>query len=113
MRKYMNGNTLKEIAELHSTHITVIKPHNGGEEYRKTTKRQRETLCGIFYGALLGLNWGEEIRSNDKMAEAIVEAPEFQADILMEPLLREGETLQGYLSVYIPLNRILKTWERE
>lgn len=113
MRKYMNGNTLKEIAELHSTHITVIKPNNGGEEYRKTTKRQRETLCGIFYGALLGLNWGEEIRSNDKMAEAIVEATEFQADILMEPLLREGETLQGYLSVYIPLNRILKTWERE
>lgn len=112
MRVYKKGNELKELAELMSYSISV-RTHEGGTSHdttRRATKKQREILFGVIYGALLALNQGEEVRSNPKMEQAIIDAAEFQADILMQPYLKDGEELQGYLSVYIPLQRAVKSW---
>ena len=115
MRVYKKGPELKELAELLSYNIS-IRTHDGGnshDETRKATKAQSRILFGVIYGALLALNQGEEVRSNPKMEQAIIDAAEFQADILMQPYLKEGEELQGYMSVYIPLQRAVKTWARQ
>ena len=88
MRKYMHESALREIAQEHSKYID-IRTMDGGNSHdttRKATKKQSEILYGVLYGALLGLNWGEECRSNPKMEQAIVDAAEFQADILMRPI---------------------------
>lgn len=113
MRKYKHENELREIAQRHSQYIDIrtMVGGNSRDITRKATKKQSEILYGVLYGALLGLNWGEECRSNPKMEQAIIDAAEFQADILMRPYLREGEELQGYMSVYIPLKRIVEKWE--
>ena len=113
MRKFKSEQELRELAELHSKYIN-IRTMDGGNSHdttRKATKKQREILYGVLYGALLGLNWGERMRSSRDMAQAVIDAAEFQADILMRPYLKEGEELQGYMSVYIPLQRIVEKWE--
>jgi hypothetical protein len=114
MRKYKYESELKLIAELNSERICVrtMDGGNSHDEWRKATKKQREMLYGIFYGALLGLNWGEKMRATRDMEQAVIDTAEFQADILMRPLLRDGEELQGYMTVYIPLQKIVEEWER-
>ena len=114
MRKYMAEIQLKELAEANSECIAIrtYERGNSKDAWRKATKKQREILYGILYGALLALNWGEEVRSNNKMEQAIIDAAEFQADILMRPYLKEGEQLQGYMCVYIPLQRMVNEWEQ-
>lgn len=109
MRKYKAEKELREIAKQHSEYITVCTPN--GEKKRKATKRQNETLYGLFYGALLGLNFGETARSTREMEQAIIDATEFQADILFRNLLKEDESLQGYITVYCPLQKIVREWE--
>jgi hypothetical protein len=114
MRKFMQENDLKEIAERNSAMIAVrtMDGGNSRDKWRKATKRQRETLYGLIYGALLGLNCGEKMRNSADMEQAVVDATEFQAQVLMRPLLKDGEELQGYMCIYIPLKKILAAWEQ-
>lgn len=115
MRVYKQWNELEELAKLLSYSIS-IRTHDGGTSQditRKATKAQGRILYGVIYGALLALNHGEDVRSDHKMEQAIIQAAEFQADILMKPYLKDGEELQGYMSVYIPLQRAVKSWARK
>ena len=115
MRKYKQESELREIAENAAQQI-AIRTHDNGcskDTWRKATKKQKEILYGVIYGALLGLNWGEQMRSSADMEQAVIDAAEFQAMILMRPYLREGEQLQGYMCVYIPLQNIVKNWEQQ
>lgn len=115
MRVWKPESELKDLADLMSQNID-IRTWDGGNSRditRKATKSQRRILYGVIYGALLALNHGEDVRSNPKMEAAIIDAAEFQADILMRPYLKDGEELQGYMSVYIPLQRAVKSWARK
>ena len=69
------------------------------------------TIYGIIYGALLGLNWGDACRSTKDMEQAIIDAAEFQAMILLRPYMKEEEEAQCYMCVYLPLQRIVEKWE--
>jgi len=114
MRKYKPEQELREIADLNSVYIN-IRTMDGGNSHdvtRRATKKQREVLRGVILGALLGLNWGEKCRSTPEMEQAIIDAAEFTGDLLMAPYLKDGEELQGYMSIYIPLKRIVAAWEQ-
>ena len=108
-------NELRAIAEQHSRYVHVRTMHGGNshDTFRKATKRQQEVLYGVIYGALLGMNYSSECRKSKDMERVVVDTAEFQADILMRPLLRDGEEFQGYMGVYLPLMRILDKWERQ
>ena len=115
MRKYKSESELKEIAALHSQNIAVRTYENGcsKDSWKKATKKQREILYGLIYGALLGLNWGDKCRSTKEMEQAIIDATEFQAMILLRPYMKDGEEAQCYDCVYTPLQKIVRAWEQE
>ena len=91
----------------------IDDPQNHGAEAAEQKSPQKEILYGVIYGALLGLNWGEKMRNSRDMEQAVIDTAEFQAGILMRPYLKDGEELQGYMCVYIPLQRILEKWEQK
>jgi len=115
MRKYRHEQELKDLAQEISERIAVRRYDNGNsvDTWRTPTKRQKKMMHGIVYGALLALNYGEATRSSADAANAIIDAAEFQADILLRDTLREGEELQGYMCVYLPLHRALAAWEQQ
>ncbi len=110
MRVYKREEELREIAESLSVNIKV----NADDRVitRKATKKQHDIMYGLIYGALLGLNWGEGVRSDKNMEQAILDATEFQSLILMSPTLKDRETFQSYTSLYIPLQNVLREWEQ-
>lgn len=109
MRQYISESLMREWANDLSEMITIIDS-NGHETERKARKREREALYSVFYGAFLGLNWGEDARSNEKMEQAIIDAAEFTGDVLFNTILKDGERLQGYMSVYLPLKKVVREW---
>lgn len=119
LRTYQKEATLKAWADEIASSLWV-RPGEGHPKYRdgdfarKPTKRQRDALFCVVYGALLGLNWGEDVRRDDEKgnakAQAIIDSAEFTADLLLENLLGEDERLQGYLTIYCPLKEALRNW---
>ena len=69
-------------------------------------KKRKELLAGILGGSINAMNWGESIRGDDAKAEAIIEGAEFTA-------IRLLPHIQSYLSIYCPLRKVLREWERE
>lgn len=116
MREYQRETTLKEWAETIAETITIDNGWHEAETKRKATKREHETLRDVAYGALLALNWGEEIRDESNAGQAKVQAvldcAEFTADLLFDRLLPDGKKLQGYISIYCPLRKALEAWPR-
>lgn len=111
MRKHKDEIELLEIAmELASAPLTLIT--NDGEVKRKPTKKQKELIYKIVYGALLGLNWGESTRTSRTSEQAILDTAEFTYNVMMESTFKNGETVNGYLSLYSPLKKVLREWER-
>ena len=118
-RQYQHEATLKEWAE-NIASVVWIRPEEGHPKYRegdfkrKPTKKQHDALFYVAYGALLGLNWGEEVRRDDVIgrakAQAIIDSAEFTADLLLQNLLKEDERLQGYMSIYCPLKEAVRNW---
>ena len=117
MRKWKHEQELKEIAmQLSQRPITVVVTGQDGrekEERRKPTKTQGWRAFHIFYGTLLGLNWGETVRKGSTETQAIVDAEEFTYDLIMNTTLKENERIQGYLSFYCPIKETLRNWEEE
>lgn len=119
VRQYQKEATLKAWADEVAS-VLWVRPEQGHPKYRsgdfskKPTKKQRETLFCVAYGALLALNWGEDVRRDDEKgnakAQAIIDNAEFTADLLFEKLLGEDERLQGYLTIYCPLKEVLRKW---
>lgn len=119
MRQYQHEATLKEWANDIASSLWV-RPEKGHPKYtegdfaKKPTKKQREALFSVAYGALLSLNWGEDTRRDDEKgnakAQAIIDCAEFTADLLFDSLLPEDERLQGYMSIYCPLKEAVRNW---
>lgn len=118
-RQYQHESTLKEWAE-NIASVVWIRPEEGHPKYRegdfkrKPTKREHDTLFSVAFGALLALNWGEEIRRDDIMGnakvQAVTDSAEFTADIMMNKLLKENERYQGYLGIYCGLKEAVRNW---
>lgn len=117
MRKWKHEQELKEMAmEAAQKDVCIIVEGQDGREhevYRKPTKKQKEMIYNLFFGTLLGLNWGEDVRSGRKETQAILDAQEFTYDCIMNTTLKENERVQGYISFYCPVKRMLGSWEEE
>lgn len=117
MRKWKHEQELKEMAmEAAQKDICIIVEGQDGREhevYRKPTKKQSNMIYHLFYGTLLGLNWGETVRKGRTETQAILDAEEFTYDLMMNTTLKENERVQGYISFYCPVKRMLGSWEEE
>lgn len=114
MRKHKSESELRAIAEAISDRIYIDR--NGcGEAWRKATRKQKEITYGVIYGALLGLDWGEKVRSTSDIEQGIVDTAEFTWDIMIKPYakLEDGRSVNGYITIYCPLKKVLKEWEEE
>lgn len=81
---------------------TIYARSENGSLILPATDVERDTLFNIFYGALLELN-----RKTDHTWEyAIQNTAEMTADLFMP-------YINGYDTVFMPLNKVLKNWERE
>ena len=117
MRKWMNGYEVRDVLDfLLSSKIEVVTIDENGRETgtkkRTATAAEKKVLRGIFSGAINAMNWGEEVRSDDSKAKAIIECAEFTAISLLGELRGGSERIQSYISVYCPLMKVLRDWER-
>lgn len=108
MRVYKTEAELKEIAEAMSETVMIRTYENGNsnDTRRKTTKKEKDIIYNVAYGALLGMNWGEDVRSSELAAQAIIDTAEFTIN-------RFISNCNGYDTMYIPLKRALANWEKE
>ena len=114
MRMFKTEAELRTIAEQISEHITIRTEANGcsHDEQRKTTPEEAHIIYHLVYGALLAMNWGEQVRMSKVMPQAIIDATEFQCDLLLRDLLNCGEECNGYDTIYCPLQRALREWKQ-
>jgi len=105
MRIHLPENTLRIIADAISSHITVRTYVNGNSKdvTFDSTSEDRSRLFPVAFGALLGLNYGDENRNTPGHARAILNASEF---ILMESL----PLVNTYDTIYNPLKAVLDVW---
>ena len=102
IRQYQTEKRLKSWAEEIAS-VLWVRPEDGHPKYvcgdfkKKPTKKQHDALFCVAYGALLALNWGEDVRRDDEKgnakAQAIIDCAEFTADLMLESLLPECERL--------------------
>lgn len=111
VRKPLDWKTLKEQAEKYSEEIMVREYNNGAsvDTRRKSTEQEKEIIFNVLYGALHGLNWGDECRRNRKMEQAICDTAEFIIDNFINKE-KFGIECNGYDTIYIPLKKILADW---
>ena len=102
MRVYKEESELRAIAE--GIVAEIVTENCNGRHRRKTNKEEQKHIYAIAYGALLGLNWGEDCRSNPKMEQAIIDTAEFT----LNQFLRYQN---GYDTIYLPLKKAIKDWE--
>lgn len=100
-RKWMPETTLRNAAKDLAAEI-VIRDGNG-DTRRYSTTPEREILYKIIYSALLTMNYGEHRKTGSD--QAILDQAEFNCGCFLPEC-------NGYLTVYLPLQRILENWEK-
>jgi hypothetical protein len=105
-REIKPESELKQIAADMSESIVIRTYDNGNsnDTQRKTSEIEKQVIFNIAYGALLGLNHGEQVRSNRNMEQGIVDTAEFT-------LMQFIRDCNAYDTIYWPLKKILKNWE--
>lgn len=106
-REPKKESELKAIADSIADSIVIRSYENGNshDERRNTSAAEKAILFRIAYGALLGLNWGQETRSSPKHEQAIIDTVEFIT----------GQCLpdcNGYDTIYRPLKKALEEWRK-
>ena len=114
IRSYRTPDDLWDEAKKISATVYIRTDERYGsvDTPRATTEDEQTMLCRLVYGALLGMNHGEDTRADDNRARAIIDTVEYQADMLFKQFEQDGEQINGYLSIYCPLQRVLKDWTR-
>lgn len=95
------SSTLKDEAKEASKTIT-IKEEDGTEVKRESTPEESDIIGIAIYSALLVIRSHE----GEESYQAAKDTAEFMADFLIPDL-------QGYLSVYIPIERIIEKLSKE
>lgn len=99
-RVYKTEQELKNMAR-ELSRVIYLRSEKGSVA-RAATDVEQDTLSNIFCGALLELN-----RKTDPTWEyAIQNTAEMTADLFMP-------YINGYDTVFIPLDKVLRNWERE
>ena len=107
-REHKTQDELKQIAESISESIMIRTYTNGSsnDERRETTLEEKSIIYKIAYGALLGLNWGEDCRRSRIAEQKIIDTAEFQIGLFIPEC-------NGYDTIYIPLKKAVKNWGLE
>lgn len=106
MKAFRNEGIMKAYA-LEYSKRDVTDMNDGGEwRTRMPTVSESNMLYKLFYGAMLGMNWGEENRSDSKRRDAIINAFEFEANLLLPKL-------NNYNTVYCRLKEYEREWEEQ
>lgn len=100
-RKWMPESTLRNAARDLAAEIVI---RDGNDEIRRySTTPEREILYRITYAALLTLNSGENRKISAE--QTILYHAEFNCNLFLPEC-------NGYLTIYLPLKRILEDWEK-
>lgn len=110
MRKYLKETTLSAIADAIAETVVIRYNDNGSsrDERQTPTVQQRQVIRSVALGALLGLNWGEDNRSDRGREDAIINTAEFT--LLCCWPKKDGECVNGYDSIYNPLRAVVEVW---
>ncbi len=105
VREHKTEGELNEIADRISDTIMIRTYTNGNsnDERRATTPEEKSIIYKIAYGALLGLNWGEDCRASRIAEQKIIDTAEFQIGLFIPEC-------NGYDTIYIPLKNAVKNW---
>lgn len=108
VRKPKTETELKEIAEEISDTIMIRTYENGcsRDTRRKSSRIEKDIIYRIAFGALLGLNWGEDCRSSRIAEQKIIDSAEFTIGLFIRDC-------NGYDTIYNPLKKALANWEKE
>ena len=104
-RKHQPEKILKAQAEQYAAEIVIREYINGNsrDTRRLSTPEEKQIIFNVLYGALLGMNWGDEIRGSAQATDAIINAAEFT-------ICRFLPNCNGYDTVYIPLRKAQRDW---
>ncbi len=107
VRRWYPEDKLREMAEEISGSL-VTRAYVDGSYWvrRPTTESEKAILFNIAFGALLGLNYGEDVRSCRRLEQAILSTVEFTSNEMLPDT-------NGYETIYNPLRRALGDWELE
>lgn len=106
MRIHKAETELKAIAEAISEEVVIRTYHNGNsnDTRRKSNETEKAIIYRIAYGALLGLNWGDDCRSSRLAEQKIIDSAEFTINLFLPEC-------NGYDTIYLPLKKALANWE--
>ena len=103
MRIYKTESELREIAEKIAEEI-VVRGHSI-DTRRPSSASEHQVIFNVAYGALLGLNWGDACRNSRDMTQAIIDTAEYTLDLFLP-------NVNGYDTIYNPLQDAVRDWER-
>ena len=106
VRRFYPEDKLREMAEKISGSLVVRVYENGSsrDTRRPTTEVEKRILFDIAFGALLGLNYGEQVRSDRSLEQAILNTVDFTSNLMLPGT-------NGYDTIYNPLRDALGEWE--
>ena len=122
IRSYKYDSELWFMAENIASKITVrIGGGTSKDITRKPNAKEYALIRDIAHGALLGLNYGEATRTvGSQGAQAIIDAAEYTLDVMFEQRIKlreakldESARVNGYMTIYCPLQKALQEWGTE